>query len=57
MTRTSLHIGGATSAAQGGLSQWQIKLMGCWNSQAYQVHIKQDPLACADLAAHMAANS
>ena len=53
----SLHIGEATSAAQAGLSQWQIKLMGCWNSQAYQVYIKQDPLMCVDLAAHMAANS
>ena len=53
----SLHIGGATSAAQASLSQWQIKLLGHWNSQAYQVYIKQDPLACADLAACMAANS
>ena len=53
----SLCIGGATSVAQAMLSQWQIKLMGCWNSQAYQVYIKQDPLACADLTACMAANS
>ena len=52
----SLHTGGATSAAQAGVSQWQIKLMGCWNSQAYQVYIKQYPLACVDLAACMAAN-
>ena len=51
----SLCIGGATSAAKAGLSQWQIKLLGWWNSQAYQVYIKQDPRACADLAAHMAA--
>ena len=53
----SLRIGEATSAAQAGLSQWQIKLMGCWNSQAYQVYIRQNPLAGADLAARMAANS
>ena len=53
----SLRIGGATSAAQAGLSQWQIKLLGHWNSQAYQTYIKQDPLAYADLAACMAANS
>ena len=53
----SLCIGGATSAAEAGLSQWQIKLLGCWNSQEYQIYIKQDPLACVDLAAHMAANS
>ena len=53
----SLHIGGATSAAQVGLSQWQIKLLGRWNSQAYQVYICQDPLACAGLAAHMTAHS
>ena len=32
----SICIGGATSVAQAGLSQWQIKLMGCWNSQAYR---------------------
>ena len=51
----SLRIGGATSAAKAGLSQWQIKLLGQWNSQAYQVYIKQDPRACADLAARMAA--
>ena len=42
---------------RGGLSQWQIKLLGRWNSQAYQVYIKQDPLACAGLTACMAANS
>ena len=52
----SLHIGGATSVAQARLSQWQIKLMGWWNSQAYQVYIKHDPLEYAGLAAHMAAN-
>ena len=40
----SLCIRGATSAAQTGLFQWQIKLMGRWNSQAYQVHIKNTPL-------------
>ena len=53
----SLRIGGATSATEAGLSQWQIKLLGHLNSQAYQIYIKQDPLACVDLAAHMAANS
>ena len=52
----SLRIGGATSATEAGLSHWQIKLLGHWNSQAYQTYIKQDPLACADLAARMAAN-
>ena len=53
----SLHIGGATSAAQAGLSQWQIKLLGQWNSQAYQLYICQDPLVCVGFAAHMATNS
>ena len=53
----SLHIGGATSPAQAGLSQWQIKLLGWWNSQAYQLYIQQDLLTCAGLAACMAANS
>ena len=53
----SLHIGEVTSAAKAGFSQWQIKLLEPWNSQAYQVYIKQDLSACAELAAHMAANS
>ena len=53
----SLHTGGATSATEAGLSQWQIKMFGWWNSQAYQVYIKQDPWACADFAACMAANA
>ena len=53
----SLCIRGATSAAQAGLSQWQIKLLGWWNSQVYQLYIWQDLLTCAGLAAHMVANS
>ena len=53
----SLCIAGATSATEGCLSQWQIKMLGWWNSQAYQVYIKQDPWACVDLAVRMAANS
>ena len=28
----SLHIGGATSVVQAGLSQWQTKQLGQWNS-------------------------
>ena len=51
----SLHIGGATSVVQAGLSQWQIKLLGQWNSQAYQLYVHQDPLVCVGFAAHMAA--
>ena len=35
----SLCIRRATSAVQAGLSQWQIKLLGWWNSQAYQLYI------------------
>ena len=53
----SLCIGGATSAVQAGLSQWQIKLLGWWNSQAYQLYIHQDALTCMGFAACMAANS
>ena len=53
----SLCIGGATSVAQAGLSQWQIKLLGWWNSQAYQLCIHQDLLMCVGFAACMAANS
>ena len=51
-----LCIRGATSAVQAGLSQWQIKLLGQWNSQAYQLYICQDPLMCMGFAACMAAN-
>ena len=51
----SLCIRGATSAVQAGLSQWQIKLLGWWNSQASQLNICQDLLTCAGFAAHMAA--
>ena len=53
----SLHIGGATSAAEAGLSQWEIKLLGQWNSQAYQLCICQDPLVCVGFAACMATDS
>ena len=53
----SLHIGGATSAVQTGLSLWQIKLLGHWNSQTYQLYIHQDPLMGTGFAAHVAANS
>ena len=53
----SLHIRGATSAVQAGISQWQIKLLGQWNSQTYQLYIHQDLLVCAGFAAHMGANS
>ena len=45
----SLCIRGAISAAQAGLSQWQIKLLGQWNSQAYQLYIHQGPAYACQL--------
>ena len=46
-----------TGGLQAGFSQWQIKLLGQWNSHAYQLYIHQDLLTCAGFAAHMAVNS
>ena len=39
-TGHSYMVGGATSAAAAGLQDWEIKLMGSWNSDTYQQYIK-----------------
>ena len=36
----SYRIGGATTAAAAGLSDWEIKLLGRWKSNAYQRYIR-----------------
>ncbi len=36
----SYRVGGATTAAAAGLSDWEIKLMGRWSSDAYLRYIK-----------------
>lgn len=43
----SFHIGAATTAAKGGISDVTIKMLGRWESSAYQVYIKilQEQLA------------
>ena len=39
-TGHSYRVGGATTAAEAGLNEWEIKLMGRWSSNAYQTYIK-----------------
>ena len=39
-TGHSYRVGGATTAAEAGLNEWEIKLMGRWSSEAYQRYIK-----------------
>ena len=39
-TAHSYRVGGATSAAEAGLSDWEIKLMGRWSRDTYQTYIK-----------------
>ena len=57
----SFRIGGATSAAAAGLSDWEIQMLGRWKSDAYQRYIRAPPLLLAGLAKRMiplaAANS
>lgn len=36
----SLRAGGASDAAKNGLSEWEIKLMGRWTSDAYERYIR-----------------
>jgi hypothetical protein len=39
-TGHSYRVGGATSGADVGLSDWEIKVMGRWSSECYQRYIK-----------------
>ena len=45
----SFRAGSATTAAMNGLPDWQIKLLGRWNSDAYQRYIRTSPTAIAQL--------
>ena len=46
----SLRAGAATQAARSGLAREDIKRLGRWRSQAYEVYLRPPPEAYADLA-------
>ena len=52
----SLCIWGAMSAAQAGLSKWQIKLLGWWNTQVYSCIYVRTCLHVQVLLPQLAAN-
>jgi hypothetical protein len=49
----SFRSGGATSAAQAGLADWEIKLLGRWTSDAYQRYIRAPPAMLRSFAQRM----
>ena len=53
----SYRIGGATDAANSGLSDWEIKLMGRWSSDAYLGYIRAPTSLLADLTRRMTSHS
>ena len=45
----SYRSGSATTAAMAGTPDWQIKLLGRWNSDAYQVYVRASTSSMLDL--------
>lgn len=52
-TGHSYRVGGATSAAEAGLSDWEIKAMGRWNSECYHRYIKASIIKVIGFASRM----
>jgi len=52
-TGHSFRVGGATSAAEAGLSEWEIKLMGRWSSDCYHRYIKASIIKITSFASRM----
>lgn len=50
----SFRSGCATSAAQAGLSDWELQLLGRWSSSAYQRYIRATPAILASLSQRLA---
>ena len=52
-TGHNYRVGGATTAAEAGLNDWGIKLMGRWSSQVYQTYIKASVDTIVNFSARM----
>jgi hypothetical protein len=49
----SFRAGGATSAAAAGMADWELKLLGRWNSDCYQRYIRATPQQIARMSRRM----
>ena len=52
----SFRSGAATTAAEVGISEVHIKMLGRWESDAYQVYVKTPPQKLAELSKRLVAN-
>jgi integrase len=43
----SFRAGGATAAADAGFSDWEIKMLGRWASNAYNVYLRNPKIVCS----------
>ena len=53
----SISFGAATTAASAGIPSQSIKRLGRWNSDAFNVYIRQSDTSIANIAAIMASTS
>jgi len=53
----SFRIGAATSAKEAGISDTDIKMMGRWKSEAYQLYIRKTPESLANLSCVLVSHS